>query len=128
WLLLIPCWWAIVLSSGGIVHMSMQAWAAAVKVAIGALLMRSAGCIVNDLWDRRLDASVDRTKTRPLASGELSVQHALMFLAVLLLASLAVLVTLPRLAIFLGMVSLMPVALYPTMKRITWWPQLFLGF
>jgi len=128
WLLLIPCWWAIVLSSDGIVNMSPQAWAAAVKVALGAILMRSAGCIINDLWDRQLDAGVERTKTRPLASGEISVLHALRFLAALLFLSLLVLITLPHLAIALGILSLLPIAIYPKMKKITWWPQLFLGF
>ena len=90
--------------------------------------MRAAGCIINDLWDRELDADVGRTKTRPLASGEISVRQALIFLAVLLALSLFILLLLPGLAIVLGIISLLPVIAYPKMKRITWWPQLFLGF
>jgi len=127
WLLLFPCWWAIVLSSGGILHMPPTAWTVMAQVAIGAILMRAAGCIVNDLWDRKLDARVKRTRMRPLASGEISVRQALVFLVVLLVLSLLILLMLPGLAIILGVVSLLPVIAYPKMKRITWWPQLFLG-
>jgi 4-hydroxybenzoate polyprenyltransferase len=128
WLLLFPCWWAIVLSSGGILTLSPQGGAALALVVPGALFMRAAGCIVNDLWDRKLDASVDRTKTRPLVSGEISVRQAVIFLTLLLLLSLFILLLLPPLAIILGVLSLLLVSAYPKMKRITWWPQLFLGF
>lgn len=128
WLLLFPCWWGIVLSSNGLLGMTPEAWQVMAKVAVGALLMRSAGCIVNDLWDRKLDASVERTKNRPLATGEISVRNAVIFLGVLLLLSLGVLLTLSKLAIALGAGSLLLVAVYPKMKQITWWPQLFLGF
>jgi 4-hydroxybenzoate polyprenyltransferase len=128
WLLLFPCWWAIVLSNGGLVTLSQQGLKALILVVPGAIFMRAAGCVVNDLWDRKLDASVERTRTRPLSSGEISVRQALIFLAALLLLSLFILLRLPPLAIILGIVSLLPVAAYPRMKRITWWPQLFLGF
>jgi 4-hydroxybenzoate polyprenyltransferase len=127
WLLLFPCWWAIILSSGGLLKMSSTAWTIMAQVAIGAILMRAAGCIVNDLWDRKLDARVERTRTRPLASGDINVRQALAFLAVLLVLSLLILAMLPNLAIILGVASLLPVIAYPKMKRITWWPQLFLG-
>lgn len=128
WLLLLPCWWGIVLASGGIVQMSAQSWTNAILFAMGAVLMRAAGCIVNDLWDQKLDASVERTKSRPLASGEISVSHAIRFLAILLAASLLILISMPRVTIILGVLSLALVAAYPYMKRLTWWPQLFLGF
>lgn len=128
WLLLFPCWWGIVLAGGGVLGMTSGDWQAMAKVALGAVLMRSAGCVVNDLWDRKLDAGVERTKNRPLAAGDLSVRNAFIFLGVLLALSLLLLLTFPMFAIMLGVASLLPVAVYPLMKKITWWPQLFLGF
>src|SRR6185437_9503222 len=95
--------------------------------AIGSLVMRAAGCVVNDLWDRDIDRQVARTAGRPLASGMLRPRDALVFLAVLLLAGLAILLQLSRLAQALGAASLLLVALYPLAKRITWWPQLMMG-
>jgi 4-hydroxybenzoate polyprenyltransferase len=124
WLLLLPCWWGIILAKG-LAEVSFKEIA---LFGIGAVLMRAAGCIINDLWDRKLDSSVDRTKDRPLASGEISMLHALRFLVVLLALSLLVLMQLPRLTILLGIVSIALVIAYPYMKRITWLPQLFLGF
>ncbi|MBI3440806.1 MAG: 4-hydroxybenzoate octaprenyltransferase [Proteobacteria bacterium] len=128
WLLLFPCWWAVVLASDGIVNMPAEAWKDMAKFAVGAILMRSAGCIINDLWDRQLDASVERTKSRPLATGEIGVINAQKFLIVLLVLSLALLLTFSLRTIGLGILSLPLVAIYPKMKRITWLPQLFLGF
>lgn len=95
---------------------------------LGAIIMRGAGCVVNDIYDRHLDAQVERTRSRPLASGEISVPQALLFLSCLLLLGLAVLLFLNRFTIWLGIASLALVFLYPLMKRVTWWPQLFLGF
>jgi 4-hydroxybenzoate polyprenyltransferase len=95
---------------------------------VGSLVMRAAGCVVNDLWDRDIDRKVARTAGRPLASGALRPRHALVFLAVLLLAGLAVLLQLNPLAQGLGVASLLLVGLYPLAKRITWWPQLMMGF
>jgi 4-hydroxybenzoate polyprenyltransferase len=89
--------------------------------------MRAAGCIINDLWDRKIDAEVARTRTRPLASGAIAPWQALWVLAVLLAAGAAVLWQLPSAAIVWGLFSLPLVVLYPLMKRITWWPQAFLG-
>ena len=89
--------------------------------------MRGAGCVVNDLWDRDLDRSVERTKNRPLASGQVSVPQALVFTAFLLFIGLLILVQLPMAAIFLGVLSLVPVVLYPLAKRVTWYPQAVLG-
>jgi len=95
--------------------------------AVGALVMRAAGCVVNDLADREIDARVARTRERPLASGAITVMGALVFLGLLLAAGLAVLTRLDGAAIVLGVASLALVAVYPFMKRITWWPQAFLG-
>lgn len=128
WLLLFPCWWGIVLSAGGVVNMQGKDWLHAALFAAGALLMRSAGCVINDLWDRKLDAQVERTRTRPLAAGDISVKQAMLFLAGLLVPSLGILLTLPLFDIALGFVAAGLVVLYPLMKRVTWWPQLFLGF
>jgi 4-hydroxybenzoate polyprenyltransferase len=124
WLLFLPGLWGILL-----VHPPVaEAVRLATLFAVGSLAMRAAGCVVNDLWDRDIDRKVARTAARPLASGALRPRHALMFLAVLLLAGLAVLLQLNRLSQALGVASLLLVALYPLAKRITWWPQLMMGF
>ena len=126
WLLLFPCWWGLALAprpdgaGWGDLHL-------AILFAIGALVMRGAGCTINDLWDRDIDAKVARTHNRPIASGQISVARALAFLAVQLLVGLAVLVQFNGTTIWLGMLSLLLVIPYPLMKRITWWPQAFLG-
>jgi len=91
-------------------------------------VMRAAGCVVNDFWDRDLDRKVRRTAGRPLASGALGTMQALVFLFALLMAGLCVLLQLNRLAQSLGASSLILVALYPAAKRVTWWPQLVMGF
>ena len=95
--------------------------------ALGAFTMRSAGCIVNDLWDRDVDAKVERTKERPLASGKVSVPEAVALLGVNLSASLAVLWQLNLTTQVLGACCLLPVAIYPAAKRFTNWPQALLG-
>jgi 4-hydroxybenzoate polyprenyltransferase len=95
--------------------------------AIGSVVMRSAGCVVNDMWDRKIDRMVARTAGRPLASGALSMRQAAVFLDLLLLAGLAVLLSLDPAAHRLGACSLILVALYPAAKRVTWWPQAMLG-
>ncbi len=94
----------------------------------GALIMRSAGCIVNDIIDRKVDSKVSRTKNRPLPKGELKVQDAVLLLFLLLLISLVLLFRLPTTAIILGYIIAIPVFIYPFMKRITYWPQIFLAF
>ncbi len=124
WLLFLPGLWGILLArapAGATIRLT-------VLFAAGSLAMRAAGCVVNDLWDRDIDRLVARTAGRPLASGALRPRHALAFLAVLLLAGLAVLLQLNRLSQALGVASLLLVALYPLAKRITWWPQLMMGF
>lgn len=124
WLLFLPGLWGIFLAGPA----PGEAVRLILLFAIGSWVMRSAGCVVNDLWDRDIDRMVARTAGRPLASGMLRPRDALAFLAVLMLAGLAVLLQLNRLAQLLGAASLLLVALYPLAKRVTWWPQLMMGF
>lgn len=128
WLLLLPGWWAIALAGGGIRDMAGWHWFMLVLFFIGAIVMRGAGCVVNDLWDRDLDAKVERTKARPLASGAVKPWQALAFLIGLLLIGLLILWAVDSaVAFWLGVLSLAFIGAYPLMKRITWWPQAFLG-
>ncbi len=99
----------------------------AILFLIGSILMRSAGCIINDLFDKDLDAKVERTKTRPIASGAISSKEALIVLSILLLLSLIILNQLSRLSIIIALLSMINVIVYPLMKRWTYWPQAFLG-
>jgi 4-hydroxybenzoate polyprenyltransferase len=124
WLLFLPGLWGILLVRAPVAETIRLV----ALFAVGSLVMRAAGCVVNDLWDRDIDRKVARTAGRPLASGALRPRHALAFLAVLLLAGLAVLLQLNRLSQGLGVASLLLVALYPLAKRVTWWPQLIMGF
>lgn len=119
--LLFPCWWGLALSPG------VPEAEDLILFALGAFIMRSAGCIINDLWDKNIDRQVERTKIRPLAAGDLSTLQALCLLALLLSLGLAVLLSFPTNVILLGASSLILVITYPLMKRITYWPQLFLG-
>ncbi len=121
WLLFWPCAWSVALAGGG------DEGALFLWFALGALVMRSAGCVYNDIVDRELDAQVERTRLRPLASGRVSVRAAWGLVVALSLAGLAVLLTLPGAAQLVALASLAPVAAYPYMKRITWWPQAWLG-
>jgi 4-hydroxybenzoate polyprenyltransferase len=123
WLLLLPCWWAIALAS----PTAVTGIGMTVLFTIGAIVMRGAGCTVNDIIDRKIDAQVERTRGRPLPSGQIGLFGALVFLAILLLLGLGVLLQLNHLTIALGVASLVLVGLYPLMKRLTWWPQAFLG-
>ena len=125
WLLLLPGLWAIALPQG------VAPWERvrlAALFALGSLVMRSAGCVVNDMWDRDLDRQVTRTRDRPLACGMLGMRQAAMFLGLLLVAGLCVLLSLNRLSWAMGAGSLILVGLYPLAKRVTWWPQLVMGF
>lgn len=121
WLLLFPCWWGVALAPGwpdlGLLAL----------FALGAIAMRGAGCTINDLADRDIDARVERTRNRPLASGALSPADALAFLIVQLAVGLVVLLNLNPAAIALGFLAMPLVIAYPFMKRITFWPQAFLG-
>lgn len=124
WLLLFPCWWSACLAAAPGQGPDLRLLA---LFAIGAVVMRGAGCTINDIADRDFDAKVARTANRPLASGTLSLKQAAAFLALQLALGLAVLLQFPPYAIWLGVASLALVAAYPFMKRITWWPQAFLG-
>jgi 4-hydroxybenzoate polyprenyltransferase len=126
WLLLIPCWWSAALAAG-IAHDIGRLPLVVVLFFIGAFAMRGAGCTWNDITDRDLDARVERTRSRPIPAGQVSVTQALVFLVVQALVGLAVLLQFNRFAIMTGIASLSIVAVYPFMKRITWWPQTVLG-
>jgi 4-hydroxybenzoate polyprenyltransferase len=125
WLLMLPGWQGAAMAAAQAGHGPDLLLLA--KIAVGALLMRAAGCAWNDILDRKVDAKVARTAGRPLASGQLSVRQALLFIAACSLASLLILLTMTPLAIALGAASLLLVGAYPLMKRITWWPQAWLG-
>ncbi|MBO1325932.1 4-hydroxybenzoate octaprenyltransferase [Acetobacter sp. TBRC 12305] len=125
WLLWLPGIWGILLPQGVAPFERVRL---IVLFGIGSLVMRAAGCVVNDMWDRDIDRQVARTAGRPLASGALSMKQATAFLALLLLAGLGVLVQLNLLSCLLGVSSLVLVAFYPLAKRYTWWPQLVMGF
>ncbi len=127
WLLLLPGWWAIVLAAGGVAHMNRHDWWAMLLFGAGAVVMRGAGCIVNDLWDRDLDRQVARTAARPLAAGTVGRKQAAAFLLLLALLGLSILLQLSLVGICLGFLSIPFILAYPYMKRITWWPQAFLG-
>ncbi|WP_292020270.1 MULTISPECIES: UbiA family prenyltransferase [unclassified Brevundimonas] len=128
WLLLLPGWQGIALAlaqyrqAPGLYDLWLF-----VGFAIGACLMRAAGCAFNDIVDRDFDAKVARTAQRPIPSGRISVKQAWAFVVACSLVSLMILLTLPTVAILLGVGSLALVAAYPFMKRITWWPQAWLG-
>lgn len=125
WLLWLPGMWGILLPQG---VAPMERLRLIVLFGVGSLVMRSAGCVVNDMWDRDIDRQVARTAGRPLASGALSMRQAAGFLLLLLALGLGVLVQLNALSWVLGVSSLVLVGLYPLAKRFTWWPQLVMGF
>src|SRR5438477_7041278 len=126
WLLLMPCWWSTALASLA-VRAVVPNIRDIVLFFIGAFAMRGAGCTWNDLTDRDLDARVERTRSRPIPSGEVSVGAARAFLMVQALIGLAVLLQFNGFTIVLGIASLAVVAIYPFLKRITYWPQIGLG-
>ena len=126
WLLLMPCWWSAALAAG-IARDVSQLPLVIVLFFIGAFVMRGAGCAWNDITDRDLDARVERTRSRPLPAGQISVAQAFAFLVLQALIGLLVLLQFNRFAILTGIASLVIVAVYPFMKRITWWPQVVLG-
>jgi len=129
WLLFWPCVFGLLLGAAADERRFLQ-WHDVyfvVLFAIGALVMRGAGCTFNDIVDRKIDAQVARTRSRPIPSGAISVTGALVFLILQCLVGLAVLLQLGWFAVGLGAASLLLVAAYPFMKRITWWPQAWLG-
>jgi 4-hydroxybenzoate polyprenyltransferase len=126
WLLLMPCWWSAALAAGVAGDIRQLPLVIALFL-IGAFVMRGAGCTWNDITDRDLDALVERTRSRPIPAGQVSVPQAFAFLVVQALIGLAVLLQFNRFAVATGIASLVIVAVYPFMKRITWWPQIVLG-
>src|SRR3954451_16303224 len=126
WLLLMPCWWSAALAAG-IAHDLGRLPLMLVLFLIGAFVMRGAGCTWNDITDRDLDAQVERTRSRPIPAGQVSVRQAAAFLVLQALAGLIVLLQFNRFAVGCGIASLIIVAVYPFMKRITYWPQIVLG-
>jgi 4-hydroxybenzoate polyprenyltransferase len=126
WLLLLPCWWSLGLAAVS-VREQINVWHV-LLFFIGAFVMRGAGCTWNDIVDRDLDRQVERTRSRPIPSGQVTVTAAMAFLVLQALIGLAVLVQFNRFAIAAGIASLAIVAIYPFMKRFTHWPQIALGF
>lgn len=121
WLLYWPCAWSVALAGVD------GQWLLFLWLGLGAFAMRSAGCVYNDIVDRELDRSVERTRLRPLASGRVSLTSAWLLIGLLCLIGLIVVFQLKRAAAVVALISLAPVAAYPFMKRITWWPQAWLG-
>jgi 4-hydroxybenzoate polyprenyltransferase len=126
WLLLLPCWWSAALAAG-VAREIGQLPLIITLFFVGAFVMRGAGCTWNDITDRDLDALVERTRSRPIPAGQVSVPQAAVFLVAQSLIGLAVLMQFNRFAVATGIASLAVVAVYPFMKRITWWPQIVLG-
>jgi 4-hydroxybenzoate polyprenyltransferase len=126
WLLLLPCWWSAALAAVA-AHEAAPSLIHLALFFVGAFAMRGAGCTWNDIVDRELDRSVERTRSRPIPSGQVSVRQAAIFLVLQALVGFAVLISFNRFTIALGIASLAIVAVYPFMKRITYWPQIVLG-
>lgn len=127
WLLLLPCWWGLALA---MLWDQSPRWGDLwifVACGLGAWLMRGAGCTWNDISDRDIDGSVERTRSRPIPSGQVSIKQAVAYMGAQALVAFAILLTFNPAAIALGFLSLLPVAIYPFAKRFTWWPQVFLG-
>ena len=127
WLLLLPCWWGLSLA---MLYDQSPRWEdawIAVGCAMGAWLMRGAGCTWNDITDRGIDAQVARTRSRPIPSGQVSVRGAVLWMCAQSLLAFGILLSFHPAAILLGVLALIPVAIYPFAKRFTWWPQVFLG-
>jgi 4-hydroxybenzoate polyprenyltransferase len=128
WLLLLPCWWGLGLAlvATGARPGLHDLWIA-LACAVGALLMRGAGCTWNDLADRHIDAQVARTRSRPLPSGQVTPRGAALWMLAQAGLAFGVLLTLPWVAVLWGVLALLPAALYPFAKRVTFWPQAVLG-
>ncbi len=121
WLVFFPAAWGVLLATPDIELRLL------ITMLLGAVTVRSAGCIINDIADHKLDAQVERTRARPLASGRISLMHASMLLATLLCAALTLALSLPSPVLLVAILAVPMIAAYPWMKRITYWPQLFLG-
>ncbi|TCK99345.1 4-hydroxybenzoate polyprenyltransferase [Shimia isoporae] len=127
WLLLLPCWMGLALAMLSTQEASLNDLWIAVGCALGSFLMRGAGCTWNDITDREFDAQVERTRSRPIPSGQVTAKQAAAWMVLQAAIAFGILLTFNTAAIFLGILSLLPVAIYPFAKRFTWWPQVFLG-
>jgi len=127
WLLLLPCWWGLLLAAASLGRFGWAEVWIMTGCAIGAWLMRGAGCTWNDINDRHIDGQVARTASRPIPSGQVSPRNAAIWMALQALIAFGILLTFNTAAILLGIGSLALVAIYPFAKRFTWWPQVFLG-
>lgn len=127
WLLYLPCLWGLSLAVLATDRLGSHAIWIVIGCGVGAFLMRGAGCTWNDITDRDIDASVARTRSRPIPSGQVSVKRAVIWMGIQALAAFAILLTFYGTAIALGVIALAPVLIYPFAKRFTWWPQVFLG-
>lgn len=122
WLLLWPCLWSVALASSTFPNFRLL-----LLFTVGSIVMRGAGCVINDIYDLNLDKQVERTCMRPLASGQIKIWQSIVLLVVLLLIGLRILLFFNYATLVVGCLSLFLIFSYPLMKRITWWPQLFLG-
>jgi len=127
WLLLLPCWWGVLLAAASTGGLQLSHLWIVLACALGAFLMRGAGCTWNDITDREFDAAVARTKSRPIPSGQVMPKQAFGWLVAQAVVAFGILLTFNSNAILLGILALLPVAVYPFAKRFTWWPQVFLG-
>jgi len=126
WLLLMPCWWSAALAAG-VAHDVSRLPLFCALFFVGSFVMRGAGCTWNDITDRDLDDKVERTRSRPIPAGQVTAKQAAVFMVLLCLIGLGVLLQFNNFAIMTGIASLIIVAAYPFMKRITYWPQVVLG-
>ncbi|MEM9350532.1 MAG: 4-hydroxybenzoate octaprenyltransferase [Pseudomonadota bacterium] len=126
WLLFIPCVWGCLLAANATGFRLWDLWIIA-GCAAGAFLMRGAGCTWNDITDRDFDAQVARTRSRPIPSGQVTVRGAVIWMIIQSLLAFAILLTYSDMTVIVGIASLVFVCIYPFAKRITWWPQVFLG-
>lgn len=122
YLILWPCLWGVAIAAKG-----SFPYINYILFIIGAIIMRGAGCVINDIVDREIDAQIERTKNRPLPSGRIKLRHAIILLAALLTIGLAMLLYFNATTILLGLAIVVPIFIYPFMKRVTYWPQAFLG-
>ena len=115
------------MAAGGFHSMNKADWGVLGLFFVGAVIMRAAGCVINDLWDRDIDRQIERTRQRPIACGDISVRAGIIFLIALLFGGLLILAQMNFVTVLLGLISVPLIGLYPLMKRWTWWPQAFLG-
>lgn len=127
WLLLLPGWWSILLAGQSVSASFSTVLYVLLAFLLGAIAMRGAGCVINDLWDKNIDMQVERTAKRPLAAGDLTSMQAIQLLLGLLFFGFVILITLSEMTIILGLLTIPMIISYPLFKRFTYWPQVALG-